>query len=257
MNMVFIPEIDSRRAKYNYFGPTILIFDQFSGHNYETLQEHCRIHNIVFKFLIPHSSHLCQPLDLITFADLKRNFNTIRWNDNRSIQSNKIIRMMRAWQHSIAVDTIVSTFAAAGIVSQRASLNQRFYCTIDLSVWIHLKDLEDRIVLQEQMFGSSGDIASKEDPNKNKDIPNLSLHRSYLYPPGASGVDQPQTRYPLHKIKEPPESENRLTKLSTERAEQPDQSSISPASGSMKQLSISEKGVTRKPKQKAPIGEPS
>jgi hypothetical protein len=256
MNMVFIPEIDSRRAQYNYFGPTILILDQFSGHNYETLSEHCRTHNIVFKFLIPHSSHLCQPLDLITFADLKRNFNNIRCNDCRSVQSNKIIRMMRAWQHSIAVDTIVSTFAAAGIVSQPACINHRFYCTINLAVSIHLKDLEDRIALQKQMFGSSGETTNKDDPKQKEDIPNLSLHRSFLYPPGASWVNQPITRYPLNKVDEPPESLKRKTKISTERAEQPEQSVVPPAPGSMKQLSLLDKWVARKPRQQAPIEEP-
>jgi hypothetical protein len=34
MNNVFLPEIDSRRTRYNYFGPTILLLDQFTWHIY-------------------------------------------------------------------------------------------------------------------------------------------------------------------------------------------------------------------------------
>lgn len=59
----FLPELHKLRERYNYSGKAILIMDNCSSHitaiqNLNLIQENLHIH-----FIVPHSSHLTQPLD--------------------------------------------------------------------------------------------------------------------------------------------------------------------------------------------------
>jgi hypothetical protein len=255
MNNVFYPEIVIRRARFNYFGPIILLLDQFSGHNYPNLEEQCRTHNVIIKYLVPHSSHLCQPLDLITFAELKRQFDQIRCTECRSAQSNKIVRMMRAWTHSVSVDTIVSTFAAAGIVSQAVSISQRYYCTIDLSVSIHLKDLEQRIDLNEKLLSSNPDIMTPDAPSHKEIAAQLSQHRPFIYPPCASWTKETQNRIPLEKIQDTDKPTKKSQKNSMDSTPVHPSGAAQSCPCAMTQRKLFDIGVNRLPKERSVAGD--
>jgi hypothetical protein len=214
MTTVFIPDLQQRRERMNYRGRAILIMDQFSGHRYENLGAQCSDNNIFIKYLVPHTSHLCQPLDLVTFAMLKRHLNANKPRQGRSKQSNKIIKMLHSWQQSIAIDTTISTFSAAGIVSKRGYLNQMFYCSVDLSLSIHLTELDNLIGMQEETtkYETPGVI---DGPHNTTDASaGLLQFRPTLYPPNASWVQDKQIRIPIAVPSEQTESPKKTPKNS-------------------------------------------
>jgi hypothetical protein len=113
------------------------------------------------------------------------------------MQTNKIIKMLHTWQQSIAIDSIISTFSAAGIVSQPMHANQLYYCSVDLSVSIHLTELDNMIQMQAEMM----QITTPEEsigPHTAADAAaSDSDSRPTLYPPNATWVHENQIRIPI------------------------------------------------------------
>ena len=71
---IFFPELAQRREIEDYQGPAFLLLDGLSSHHCDRFFELCDENNVIVKFLVPHSSDQCQPLDLVTFASVKKEF---------------------------------------------------------------------------------------------------------------------------------------------------------------------------------------
>ena len=67
VNKIFISYIDSKRKEMDYTGPAVLILDGWSCHYTPNLYRLCTKYSIKIFFLLPHSSNLSQPLDLVVF----------------------------------------------------------------------------------------------------------------------------------------------------------------------------------------------
>ena len=93
---VLLPEIERRRARLHeklgdYNNRAVLILDGCSCHTMEPFVELLRRHNVVMLFLVPHSSHMCQALDVGIFGGVK---NLIRGDTKYVIKLNELDRAM-------------------------------------------------------------------------------------------------------------------------------------------------------------------
>ena len=146
---VFIPKVEETRASLrSCLGPfndkAVLIMDGCSSHTVEGLEQLFAEKRIEVRFLVPHSSHLTQPLDLGIFGLCK---NLIRWNSNYVIKmqaiddvivddldaqtqgrppspekgkllADFILQILKAFHQATYRENVVSAFAQAGICSR-------------------------------------------------------------------------------------------------------------------------------------------
>jgi hypothetical protein len=140
---VFFPTLSMKRLQHNYFQKEILLMDGFGAHYTPQFEEQCTLNNVVIRFLIPHSSDQCQPLDAITFASLKMAYATIRCETYESKFNNQIVRIMRAWSTATTADLVVQTFRTVGISPYIHPENRIVYCRVELEHSLHLKHLCD------------------------------------------------------------------------------------------------------------------
>lgn len=115
-NEIFIPSVEELRQRENYDGSAILILDGLSAHHADDFYELCEVNNIKIKFLVPHSSDQCQPLDLVTFALVKREFTKKGFEQFNTYQSSQVIKMLTAWEKSTAKSLVTSAFRRAGLI---------------------------------------------------------------------------------------------------------------------------------------------
>jgi hypothetical protein len=210
---IFFPEIKSRRTKFNYEGTTILLMDQFSGHDYPGFAEDCESNGVQARPLILHTSHLAQPLEQIIFSEFKRRFSSIRFSKFLTTGSNRLIRILKAWFQTITADLITSTFTAAGIIPERSPQRGFYCCKVDLQRSIHMKDIKT---------DTTRDDVSKVDipPYEGGGIPAPqfcfgSSHSASSAPPSA--IKKPQKRIPIVKLE---------TKTPEKKSEKPTSNSL-------------------------------
>jgi hypothetical protein len=141
----FFPTVYMKRLQYHYLHEALLIMDGFGAHETFTFTEHCKINKINVIYLIPHSSHMTQPLDLVSFGSLKAGFISIKIGKGENPQTNKIIKMMRAWACSTTADLNVAAFAAAGFVTYLNKNANQVYLRIDLTKSTYLVRLADQV----------------------------------------------------------------------------------------------------------------
>ena len=70
----------------------------------------------MIKFLVIHSSDQCQPLDLVTFALVKREFTKKGFEQFNKYQSSQVIKMLTAWEKATAKSLVTSAFRRAGLI---------------------------------------------------------------------------------------------------------------------------------------------
>jgi len=98
-----------------YSGPVHVILDGCSAHLGGEIEAICG-DNVRLHFLPPHSSHLTQPLDLVTFGLLKNRYKNIRVDGgNYSRQSAHILRVLASLYQVAVPHLVVAAFKAAGI----------------------------------------------------------------------------------------------------------------------------------------------
>jgi len=75
----FLPGLTEIREREKLHGrKAILIMDGFDGHKGPEIQERLDKALVEIVWLLPHSTHITQPLDLVTFATFKRNHKRAR-----------------------------------------------------------------------------------------------------------------------------------------------------------------------------------
>jgi hypothetical protein len=121
--------------------------DGFGAHNTPAFNERCEKEKVIVKFLVPHSSDRCQALDSLVFASFKSNYARKRVDVSDSKQTNRIIRLMRAWWAAMAPDIIVSSFKAVGIIPYLPFKDTRVFCKVDLQQSLKLQHLNSDVVL--------------------------------------------------------------------------------------------------------------
>jgi hypothetical protein len=230
MQEIFIPYVEMKRQELHYQDVVILLMDQFGGHTYDTFDEDCTTYNIVTRPLIPHTSHLSQPLDQILFSEFKKKFNQIRYSKCLTPASNRLIRILKAWFQTITADLITSTFTAAGIVPAREPKKGFYCCRVDLQRSIHMKNIEPEGTSVPSEPRPTGE-AETEDQLETE-----AAHRSKSAP--ASPSKRSQKRIPIIKLdllkEETPEDPSRPPPVPSSIAS--DSSLVAPPP--MKQLNL-------------------
>jgi hypothetical protein len=212
---IFFPYIMQKRNQFHYNGVAILLMDQFSGHIYASFEEDCVRTGVIVIPLIPHTSHLAQPLDQLLFAAFKLKYTTIKYNKLGSATSNRIVKILKAWFQTITADMITSTFTAAGIVPDRVSYDGTVCCCIDLQRSVHLKDFKLEKKTTEEAQGEY--IPSTE--------PAIAAEKIDAQSPPKGAIK----RFPITKIDQPnPEKTTDTSKKSSAASKPPDH----PESGS-------------------------
>ena len=117
IELSFIPEIRSRRARYKYEGPVLAIMDGFSVHDSEMVSELFEKELIISIFIPPHSSNQVQPLDLGVFAIQKQRQSNVTVPSDVSTQTAQVIRMMDSYIMAATPKNIIRAFQRGGIVS--------------------------------------------------------------------------------------------------------------------------------------------
>jgi len=102
-------------------GYRILILDGHSSHVTLNFLVHCRQHKIVLLRLIPHTSHLCQPLDVGLFAPLKQALSSelqplIQTEVSRIRKSEWLMAFVRARKVAFSSSNVFGGWRGAGLL---------------------------------------------------------------------------------------------------------------------------------------------
>jgi hypothetical protein len=148
---IFFPALRAKRkGQLKYEGRALLIMDGFGAHNTPAFNELCEKEKVIVKFLVPHTSDRCQALDSLVFASFKSHYARKRVDISDSQQTNRIIRLMRAWWAAMAPDIVVSSFKAVGIVPYLPFKDSRVFCKVYLTQSVKLSHLHTDVVLCSQ-----------------------------------------------------------------------------------------------------------
>jgi hypothetical protein len=112
----FFPEVQRRRAEFDYAGPVVLILDRCACHTSDWFLDEALALRVELHFLPPHSPDKTQPFDLGLFGLIKRALTKVRPDPNKSCQSNQLLRMLAVWFSVAMPKHIVGSFVRAGIV---------------------------------------------------------------------------------------------------------------------------------------------
>ena len=99
----------------------LLIMDGHGSHNTKEFHDYCEEQKIVVLCMPPHSSHLLQPLDVGSFAPLKRAYYTEMesWSRYAGMQVKKetfLPAFQIAFDKAITKQNILASFRGAGLV---------------------------------------------------------------------------------------------------------------------------------------------
>jgi hypothetical protein len=94
---VFFPAVAQRRAELGYTGMALLLLDDLGSHHTN-------------EFLVSHPSDQTQPLDVLTFALMKRHISGSRFSRLENPQSNRLVRILGVWSESSAAHHNIEAF---------------------------------------------------------------------------------------------------------------------------------------------------
>jgi hypothetical protein len=111
----FCPDLQSRRTRYEYWGPAFLILDNCSAHHGQLFDQLCQDNQVEPIFIPPHASNQVQPLDLCFFGQVKGYIS--RTNDLKRVnfQSSEIAKVVSAFYKASDPCSIVKSFKNGGI----------------------------------------------------------------------------------------------------------------------------------------------
>lgn len=120
LEQIFFPEVQRRMTeeyhRTGYDGYAVLILDGFSCHKKALEAYNLDQMGIKLVYLVPHSSHVTQPLDLIIFAAQKRFTTTAHFTMKLTDQAYCLRKIITGIQKASTTENIVSAFEAAGIL---------------------------------------------------------------------------------------------------------------------------------------------
>jgi hypothetical protein len=124
---VFIPAVAEGRADSGYTGRPLLLLDGVGSHHTDEFLQTCASQDIDVLFLVPHSSDETQPLDVLTFALMKRHFSGSRFSRLENPQPNRLVRILGAWSEANAPHHNIEAFLRIGLVPFEESLRSGEY----------------------------------------------------------------------------------------------------------------------------------
>jgi hypothetical protein len=116
---VFFPALAQRQAQFGYTGRALLLSDGLGFHHTDEFLQTCAGQEIDVLFLVPHSSDQTQPLDVLTFALMKRHFSGSRFN--------RFVGIIGAWSESSALHQNIEAFPRIGLVPFEEPLRSEEY----------------------------------------------------------------------------------------------------------------------------------
>ena len=128
----FFPEIRHKRAIHDYYGPAILILDQFGSHCNDTFVSMCEEENIVCMFIPAHTSDQLQPCDLGVFAIQKRWCSNIQISEDLNRQTKQIVKIVDSFRMATTFKNVTAAFRRAGIVTFIAEMSGRLMAWVDV-----------------------------------------------------------------------------------------------------------------------------
>jgi hypothetical protein len=116
LTAVIIPYFAGTRQSLHLDGfPGVLLCDNCASHIDEEIMTLLARHNIRLLTFPPHTSHLFQPLDLVTFAALKREKKEIYCDQPDRSQVWQITKLMKALEHATDSSNNRAAFKRAGL----------------------------------------------------------------------------------------------------------------------------------------------
>jgi hypothetical protein len=114
---VFLKYVGTVRASMNLGdSPAVLLCDNCTAHIDEEIKILLTQNNIRLLTFPPHTSHLFQPLDLVTFSVFKREHNDLRVKLPKGSQVWRITKLMKALERATDSSTNRAAFKRAGLV---------------------------------------------------------------------------------------------------------------------------------------------
>jgi hypothetical protein len=114
---VFFPSVEKVRADDETGSAwAVLILDGFRGHTTTEILAEMYAHGVHVVLLPPHSSHALQPMDLTTFAGLKRLLRRYSAEDSLGVQATLIYRIVHVCQDSTTMHKNIAAFERAGFL---------------------------------------------------------------------------------------------------------------------------------------------
>ena len=116
IQLVIFKYIDEIRKNPQYEKETsVILCDNCSAHVDDDLYQEMKNRNIRFITFPPHSSHLFQPLDLVTFGVFKMHLKSITGRIGKSTQASTIKEILRALELAMISDNNRAAFKRAGL----------------------------------------------------------------------------------------------------------------------------------------------
>lgn len=124
---IFLPfikqkwEIENKRSGFT--GDAVLIMDGMSAHAAALRDINLADYHLSIIYLVPHSSHLTQPLDLVIFSIQKLYTNQRKIGLKLSNQADKIRSIIKGLQQASTSENIISAFESSGIFHSYPNTN--------------------------------------------------------------------------------------------------------------------------------------
>lgn len=172
-----IPDVEERRKKFSLLNsPALLILDGATQHQSKEIDDALTKANIILHFLVPHSSHLTQPLDCLFFKIFKGELRKTRAiHEDFSKSSNRILHAVSSLSKTIGWWIGLKSWHRAGFLVSLE--NAKPSLSYDLSVILQ-KDLapQNEVKVEslkskrkrEKIFFSESSKRRKKDQEKKK-----------------------------------------------------------------------------------------
>jgi hypothetical protein len=154
---VFFPAVAQRWAEFGHTVMALLLLDGLGSHQTDEFLQTRAGQDINVLFLVPHSSDQTQPLDVLTFALMKRHFSGSRFSRLENLQSNRLLRILGGWSESSAPHHNIEAFLRIGLVPFEEPLRSgEFYLRVQREAarcvrrWPKREEGGDRAPLQSE-----------------------------------------------------------------------------------------------------------
>ena len=156
---ILVPGVQNKRKQLDLREdePALLILDRCFAHDRERLKQlskHCIEHH----FLLPHSSHLTQPLDRGVFSAHKQILKRTRFNDTDNRVANRVVAGLKALHRASDFVTVQGSFWRAGL--QLRHLGGKPWVKLNVETWL-TQDTSPQSGLKEALFVEMGEKKEK------------------------------------------------------------------------------------------------
>ena len=190
---IFIPFVYITREENNLppFSKAIIFFDNCSSHKDQKIMDLLAEHNIKVLPFVPHTSHICQMLDLVTFSVFKGQINKFTPELKPYTQAFMINQILHAIQQATIPFNNVSAFRKAGIQTfdsktvtfDPSKIMERFNEDNSTTIPIHFRAIPWNQTSGSTQKNQNDSPISQEIPIEKNSISKRKKPRTKLLPP--------------------------------------------------------------------------